>query len=73
LRQEIKGEWLLALSGIASVIFGILLVLNPVVGSIVVVWIIGAYAIVFGILLLALAWRLRSLGETPRRTVAGTS
>jgi len=65
LRKEIHGEWLLALSGILSVIFGILLALNPAVGSLVVIWIIGAYAIVFGIILLALAWRLHGLA--PRR------
>jgi uncharacterized membrane protein HdeD (DUF308 family) len=62
LREEIKDELLLALSGIASVVFGGLLVLNPIVGSLAVIWIIGAYAIIFGAIELALAWRLHSLG-----------
>ena len=68
LRKEMHGEWLLALSGILSVIFGILLALNPTVGSLVVIWIIGAYAIVFGIILLALAWRLH--GRAPQEAGA---
>jgi uncharacterized membrane protein HdeD (DUF308 family) len=61
MRKYISGEWLMVVSGIASVIFGALLVLNPGAGALAVVWLIGAYAIVFGILLLALGFRLRGL------------
>jgi uncharacterized membrane protein HdeD (DUF308 family) len=54
------GRWWLALSGAASVAFGILLILAPLAGAIVLTWWLGAYALVFGGALLALAFRLRS-------------
>ena len=61
MRKYISNEWLLALSGVASVLFGALLLINPGIGLLTLVWIIGAYVMVFGILLLALGFRLRSL------------
>lgn len=61
LRREIEGEWLLALSGVASVIFGVLLWLFPAGGALAVTWMIGIYAVIFGILLLIVAFRLRGL------------
>ncbi len=63
LRREIQGEWLLLISGLLSVVFGILLVIFPSAGALAVVWLIAAYAILFGILLIALAFRLRSRVE----------
>ena len=61
LRKFIKGEWLLALAGVASVLFGFALLLSPGAGAIALVWLIGAYAIVFGVLLIGLGLRLHSL------------
>jgi uncharacterized membrane protein HdeD (DUF308 family) len=60
LRKEIEGEWLLIIGGIASVLFGVLLVINPGAGALASVWIIGSYALIFGILMIVLAFRLRS-------------
>ena len=59
LRREIENEWLLGLSGLVSVIFGLLMIWRPGAGALAVVWVIGAYAIFFGILLVALSLRLK--------------
>lgn len=61
LRKHIKGEWLLALAGVASVLFALALLFNPAAGALALVWLIGAYSIVFGVLLIVLGVRLHSL------------
>jgi uncharacterized membrane protein HdeD (DUF308 family) len=78
LRKEIENEWLLGLAGIASVVFGVILVLQPQAGALALIWLIGAYAVVFGLLLIALGFELRAagerldeLGEGGRRPAAG--
>ncbi|RUT00646.1 membrane protein [Dulcicalothrix desertica PCC 7102] len=63
MRKEIENEWLLLLVGIGSVIFGISLAIWPGAGALAILWAIGAYAIFFGILLLILAFRLRSWNQ----------
>lgn len=71
LRREIEGEWQLGLAGLASVIFGILLVSRPGAGVLALSWLIGAYALVYGVLLVGLALRLRGLRNTVERQPAG--
>jgi uncharacterized membrane protein HdeD (DUF308 family) len=61
------GRWWLALGGIASLIFGILLVIQPLIGAVVLTLWIGAYALVFGIFLLILAFQLHSKKEERER------
>jgi uncharacterized membrane protein HdeD (DUF308 family) len=58
LRRLIRGEWLLALSGILSIAFGVILLARPQAGALAVAWIIGVYAIVFGGLLVGLGVRV---------------
>jgi uncharacterized membrane protein HdeD (DUF308 family) len=60
LRRELSGEWFLIIGGVASVVLGVLLFARPEVGALAVVWVIGTYALVFGALLIGLAFRLRS-------------
>jgi uncharacterized membrane protein HdeD (DUF308 family) len=66
LRKAIEGEWLLALSGVLSVIFGALMLWNPGAGALAVIWVIASYAIVFGILLIALGLRLKGHARAAR-------
>jgi len=54
------GRWWLVLGGAASLVYGALLVTAPAIGALVLTWWIGAYALVFGIALLALSFRLRA-------------
>jgi len=67
LRKYIKGEWLLALAGVASILFGLALLFNPAAGALALVWLIGAYAIVFGVLMIVLGVRLHSMVRSADR------
>jgi uncharacterized membrane protein HdeD (DUF308 family) len=73
LRREIQGELFMAIGGLASVAFGVLLIVFPGAGLLSVIWLLAAYAIVFGVMLLGLAWRLRGHHESAARTMSGSS
>jgi uncharacterized membrane protein HdeD (DUF308 family) len=53
------GRWWLLFAGIVSVIWGVVLLLAPMMGAVVLTWWLGAYALIFGIMLLVLGFRLR--------------
>lgn len=60
LRQEIRGEWALIIGGALSVLFGVILaVIGPVAGLLSLIWLIGIYAVAFGILMLVTAFQVR--------------
>ena len=61
LRRVVRGEWMLAVAGVLSIAFGVLLFAFPGAGALAVVWLIGSYAVVFGVLLIGLGLRLHRL------------
>jgi uncharacterized membrane protein HdeD (DUF308 family) len=61
LRKEIENEWLLGLSGALSVLLGIFLMAAPGAGALAVLWWIGAFAIVFGVVEIILGFRLKGM------------
>lgn len=69
-REALHGEWILGLGGVLSVILGILLILFPGSGTVAVAWLIGLYAILFGLLLIFLGLRLRRLHRSQARSVS---
>src|SRR5262245_32503156 len=65
LRKEVQGEWLWILTGILTVALGVLLIARPGAGVLSVVWMIGWFAIVWGILLCLLAFKVKRIGHLP--------
>lgn len=61
LRREVRNEWMLLLSGVVSVLFGIVLIARPMTGALAVVWAIGALSIVYGAFMISLSLRLRGM------------
>ena len=59
LRKEIDNEWLLILGGVISVLFGIGVLVAPGAGALALVWVIGFYAVIEGVLFVAFAFRLK--------------
>lgn len=69
LRKLITGEWLLATSGVLSVLFGILMFVSPRRGALALAWLIGVYALFFGALLVGLAFRVRQWAHRGQREI----
>jgi uncharacterized membrane protein HdeD (DUF308 family) len=69
LRKEIEGEFWLGLAGLASIVFGILLVARPGEGALAVLWLVAAYSIAFGAMLILLAFEARSFVKRAKAAV----
>jgi uncharacterized membrane protein HdeD (DUF308 family) len=67
LRRIIEHEWLLAIAGVLSIAFGALMFYSPLAGGLAVVWWLGAYALLFGVMMIVLGFRLRGLQRAGRR------
>ena len=65
LRREIRDEWMLGFGGFLSIMLGLLMLLQPGAGGLVITLMVGAYALIFGILMVALSFRLRRLNRRP--------
>jgi uncharacterized membrane protein HdeD (DUF308 family) len=63
LRERIRGEFWLGLAGVASILFGVILLVFPAAGALALVWLIGSGAIAIGVFLTILGWRLRGVHE----------
>ena len=63
LRERIRGEFWLGLAGVASILFGVILLVFPAAGALALVWLIGSGAIAIGMFLTILGWRLRGVHE----------
>ena len=71
LRKVIENEWLLIISGIISILIGLYLFFFPGPGALAMTLVFGIYFIVFGILSIVFAFRLRSLGQVGDRAPSG--
>jgi uncharacterized membrane protein HdeD (DUF308 family) len=67
LREQIRGEWVLIVAGLASVAFGVIIGLRPGAGAVAISWLVAAYAFLFGLLLVVLSFKVKGahkrLGE----------
>ena len=61
LRKEIEGEFWLGLAGLLSVAFGMFLLARPGEGALSLLWLIGAFAFVYGLALIVAAFETRGL------------
>jgi uncharacterized membrane protein HdeD (DUF308 family) len=68
-RRTVENAWLLGLSGVLSVLFGVILAVLPGVGLLSLVWLVGIYALIFGVALIVLGFRVRGHRQANERTV----
>ena len=73
LRRELDGEFWMALGGVVSIVFGVLLIAFPAKGLISLVWLVGIWSIVFAARVLGLAYRLHEIAAVLPAPAAGTA
>ena len=66
LRKDIAGEWFFILAGLASLAFGVLLIARPAAGALSLLWLIAGFTLVYGVLLVLLALRVRAFARRLR-------
>ena len=71
LRRHVQGEWLLILGGALSILLGIVLFAAPVAGAIFFAYVLAGYGLIFGVLLIALGFRMRRLPAGSLATASG--
>ena len=64
IRREVKGEWILGLNGLVSILVGVILILRPEAGVLAVAWLIGILAVIVGIFQLLLGLKFRKIGSS---------
>ena len=65
MRRELQGEWTHLLTGLVSVLLGLMILLWPVWGAVLVAWLIGLYVVIFGVLTIYTALRIRRDAHRP--------
>jgi len=73
LRHVIRGEWMLAVCGVLSIVFGVVTVILPGPSAMALVTILGAYAVVFGVLVTALGFRVHNWAAREKRALVGAT
>jgi uncharacterized membrane protein HdeD (DUF308 family) len=68
-RREVENAWLMGLSGVLSVLFGVVLAVLPGAGLLSLVWLIGIYALIVGVVLIVLGFRMRGQHASGSRRV----
>jgi len=63
LRKVVTGEWWLAVGGVVSIIFALILMLFPAAGALGLIWLIGTYACLFGVSQIFLGFKVHKVGE----------